>query len=163
MTNLIENFPEILTSCSFYIELKLDGSQEPVDGYFLECKGFKVTQEVAEFCEVTPQRWGKAKYGQVFRTKIPGNLKANNIILRRGMTASATLWKWFDSVSEGNWGKQIRNGALNIYDQSREVKAIFQFRGAFPVSYIVSDLNSSSTDIEIEEMEIAVDKLIRQK
>jgi phage tail-like protein len=163
MPNLIQNFPEILTSCSFYIELKLDGSQDPVDGYFMECKGFKSTQEVADFCEVTPRRWGKAKSGLVFRTKVPGNLKTNNIILRRGMTTSTTLWKWFNSVSEGNWAKQIRDGALNIYDQSREVQAIFKFRGAFPISYIASDLNASSADILIEEMEIAVENFSRQK
>lgn len=163
MPNLIQNFPEILTNCRFYIELKLDGSQEPVDGYFMECKGFKASQEIAEFCEVTPKRWGKAKSGLVFRTKVPGNLKTNNIVLRRGMTASTTLWKWFDSVSEGNWAKQIRDGALNIYDQSGEVQAIFKFRGAFPISYTASDLNSGSSDIEIEEMEIAVEKITRQK
>ncbi len=61
MPNLINNFPEILTNSRFYVELKLDGSQDPVDAYFMDCKGFKRTQDVVEVCEVTPQRWGKAK------------------------------------------------------------------------------------------------------
>ena len=162
MPNLINNFPEVLTNSRFYIELKLDGSEESVDGYFMECKGFKVTQEVVDICEVTPRRWGVANTGQVIRTKIPGNVKTNNITLRRGMTKSTTLWKWFKTVQEGNWAKQLSNGSLSIYDQAGTQQAIFQFTGAFPVSYVAGDLNSSSNDVEIEEMEIAVESFIRQ-
>ena len=163
MSNLINNFPEILTNNRFFIELKLEGSQEPVDAYFMDCKGFKNSQDVIEVCEVTPQRWGAAKFGQVVRTKVPGNVKTNNITLRRGMTKSATMWKWFEAVQEGNWAKQRRDGSLSIYDQASQPQAIFQFLGAWPVSYVVSDLSSASGDVEIEEMEIAVESFTRQQ
>jgi phage tail-like protein len=162
MTNLINNFPEILTASRFYIELKLDGSQDPVDAYFMECKGFKTTQDVVEVCEVTPQRWGKAKSGQVVLTKVPGNVKTNNITLRRGLTKSTTLWQWFAAVQEGNWSQKRRDGSLTVYDQGGNPQAIFQFQGAWPISYIASDLSSSSNDLEIEEMEIAVEMFSRQ-
>jgi hypothetical protein len=33
------DFPEILTNSRFYLELKLDGSKDSVDGYFMECQG----------------------------------------------------------------------------------------------------------------------------
>lgn len=162
MSNLINDFPEILTNSRFYIELSLDGSEQPVDGYFMECKGFKISQEVIDICEVTSQRWGAAKKGKIIRTKIPGNVKTNNITLRRGMTKSKTLWKWFEAVQEGNWAKQLRSGSLNIYDQSGTQQARFEFKGAFPVSYIASDVNSNSNDLEIEEMEIAIETFTRQ-
>ena len=99
---------EILTTNRFYLELKLDGSVEPVDAYFMECQGFKRTQEVIEVCEVTPQKWGKAgtTAGRVVRTKVPGNVKSNNLILRRGMTSSITVWNWFNEVEQGGWAKQ---------------------------------------------------------
>lgn len=163
MANLINDFPEILTNCRFYIELKLEGSQEPVDAYFMDCKGFKRTQDVIEVTEVTPHRWGAAKMGQVVCTKVPGNVKTNNITLCRGMTKSTTLWKWFEAVQEGNWAKQRRDGSLTIYDQSNSSQAIFQFQGAWPISYIVSDLSSAGGDSEIEEMEIAVEMFARQQ
>ena len=163
MPNLINNVPEILTNSRFYIELKLDGSSEPVDAYFMECKGFKRNQDIVEICEVSAQRWGQAKTGQVVCTKVPGNVKTNNITLLRGMSKSTSLWKWFEAVQEGNWAKQLRDGSLNIYDQAGDEQAIFQFRGAWPVSYIASDLSSSSTDLEIEEMEIAVEMFTREK
>lgn len=160
---MVNNFPELLINSRFYIELKLDGSQEPVDAYFMECKGFKHSQEVIEVCEVTAQQWGKAKRGYIVRTKVPGNVKTNNITLRRGMTQSNTLWKWFEEVQKGNWDQQRRDGSITIYDQAASPQARFQFQGAWPVSYIVSDLSSSGTDLEIEEMEIAIEKFTRQQ
>lgn len=161
MPNLIENFPEILTSCRFYLELSLDGSETPVDAYFMECKGFKRTQEIIEACEVTPQKWGNAKSGLVVRSKIPGNVKTNNITLRRGMTRSTTLWKWFESVQTGNWAKQRRAGSLTIYDQQGIAQAIFQFQGAWLSGYSLSDFSAGSNDIEIEDLEMAIESFTR--
>ncbi|MBW4507253.1 MAG: phage tail protein [Scytonematopsis contorta HA4267-MV1] len=154
--------PEILTSCRFYLELVLNDSKIPgIDAYFMECKGFKRNFDVIDACEVTPQKWAKASSGLVVRTKIPGNAKTNNIILRRGMTNSTTLWKWFAAVESGKWAEELRDGSLTICDQAGQAQAIFQFRGAFPISYIVSDFNAGSNDIEIEEMEMAVEMFER--
>jgi phage tail-like protein len=157
METITPNMPEILTTCRFYLELILADSHVPgVDAYFMECKGFKRTQDVIEVCEVLPQVWGNAKSGQMVRTKVPGNIKTNNITLRRGMTRSMVLWKWFEAVEEGKWAQQLKNGSLTIYNQAAEAQAIFQFTEAWPVSYIAADVNASSNDIEIEEIELAV-------
>lgn len=159
--------PEILTSCRFYLELKLNGSQEPIDAYFMECKGFKQSQEVIELCEVTPQKWGSAKpgpkRGRVVRTKIPGNVKSTNLVLRRGMTCSTTLWNWFKAVQEGNWHNQRLDGSLSIYDQNGTIQARFEFSGAWPTSYTLSDVNASSSDLEIEELEVAFEEFTRSQ
>ncbi|MCY7279095.1 MAG: phage tail protein [Phormidesmis sp. CAN_BIN44] len=109
-----------------------------------------------EACEVTAQQWGAAKSGLVVRTKIPGNVKTNNVTLRRGMTRSTTLWKWFESVQRGNWAKQQRDGSLTIYNQQSVAQAVFQFQSAWPISYSLTDLSAGSNDIEIEEMELAI-------
>ena len=126
MPNLINHFPEILTTCRFYLELKLDGSQDPVDAYFMECKGLKRSQAAIEVCEVSPRQWGKAKSGYLAHIKLPGNVKTSNLTLRRGMTQSKTLWNWFEAVQEGNWAKQLRDGSLTIYDQMGNAQALFQ-------------------------------------
>ena len=149
------NPPEILTASRFYLELSLDGSNQAVDGIFMDCKGFKCSQEVIEVCEVTPNQWGKAQKGMVMRTKIPGNVKINNIVLRRGLISSLALWKWFEEIQTGNWAKQRRDGSLQIYDQKGESQARFQFLNGWATSYSLSDLSASSTDHEIEELEIA--------
>ncbi|MGF1499439.1 MAG: phage tail protein [Elainellaceae cyanobacterium] len=154
-------FSELLTASKFYLELRLDGSNDNVDATFLECQGFKRSQEAIEIAEATSRNWGKAKYGQVLRTKLPGNSKVENIILRRGMTSSTTLWKWFADVESGKWANQVRDGSLVIYDQSGTEQVRFNFQGAWPVRYSASDVNAQSSDIEIEELEISIDSLVR--
>lgn len=152
---LKENLAEILTASRFYVGLSLDGSLEPIDAYFMECKGFKYAQNVIELAEVFPQPWGKAKYGRVARTKIPGNVKVNNITLRRGLSSSMTMWNWIKAVQQGKWAEQFRNGALTLYRQDGQEGARFVFEGAWPASYTVGDSVVSSSDLAFEELELA--------
>lgn len=153
---------EILTAHRFYLELQLDGFSDQVDGIFLECQGFKRTQEPIEICEVTPQQWGIAQAkGLAVRTKLPGNVKSGNITLRRGMTTSTTLWNWFEQVQAGNWAKQRKVASLTIYDQAATMQARFELTGAWPASYKVADVGARSTDIEIEEVEVAFEEFKR--
>jgi phage tail-like protein len=154
---------ELLSSARFYLEITLAGSQDEIDGYFMDCQGFKRSQEIITACEVTPQKWGSqnTKVGRVVRTKLPGNVKSENIILKRGLNISDTLWRWFKAVEEGKWGDQRRDGDITLYDQKAEAKARFRFFRAWPSSYKISDLKASSTDFEIEELELAVEEFIR--
>lgn len=163
MASPAQDLPEILTSCRFYLTLGLTDPPESIDAYFMECKGFKTTQEVVEICEVTPQKWGKngQTAGRVVRTKIPGNVKNNNITLRRGMTRSRSLWEWFEAVQRGNWASDRKQVCLTIYNQKSEAQARFFLSGAWPTSYILSDVNSSSNEIEIEELELAFEEFVR--
>lgn len=156
---------EILTAHRFYLGLELDGSMDRVDGIFLECRGFQRTQEVIEVCEVTGQLWGaegKSK-GRVVRTKIPGNVKSGNLTLRRGMTFSTTFWKWFQQVQDGHWGKQRKDSSLVIYDQASIEVARFNLFRAWPTSYKITDVNARSSEIEVEELEIAYEEFQRVK
>ncbi|NET11363.1 MAG: phage tail protein [Merismopedia sp. SIO2A8] len=175
---------EILTSTRFFVGIQLDGSKEPIDGYFMECQGFKQSQQPIEVVEVFPRSWGRnaqATKGRVVRTKVPGNLKTENITLRRGMTISMTFWDWFQTVSEGEWGGDNRSysdvgggasggkkgqrydGRLVIYDQSATERARFAFEGAWPVSYKISDVKAGNNEFEIEEVELAIDSFRRVK
>ncbi|XWK89419.1 MAG: phage tail protein [Phormidium sp.] len=161
---IVTNFPEILTKAKFYLELKLDGSDDSVDGYFMECSGFKATQEVMEICEVTPQKWGSqgTSKGRIVRTKIPGNMTYTNMTLRRGLTVSMTFWNWLQTVQDGNWAKQRRDGSLVIYNQAAEEQFRFEFKRAWPVGYTISDLDVAGSDFEIEEVEVTVEELTRR-
>jgi phage tail-like protein len=155
---------EILTASSFYIELKLDGSNDNIDGIFLECQGFQRTQPVIEICEVTSQIWGSQKNkGRVVRTKLPGNDRSGNITLKRGMTSSVVLWEWFQKVQQGKWKEQRQMISLNICTNARTVNGKYQLDGAWPTNYKVADLNASSTDFAIEELEIAFEEFKRVK
>lgn len=103
---------------------------------------FKRTQDAIEICEVTPNKWGRADKGLVVRTKIPGNVKSGNLVLRRGMTSSITLWNWFQAVQSGKWATQRKNAALTIYDQAGKEQARFELTGAWPASYKLADVSA---------------------
>jgi phage tail-like protein len=158
---------EFLTNSRFFVEIKFADSKQEIDGYFMECQGFKRSQDVITATEVTPQKWGSkdadAKWGRVLRTKLPGNSKCENIILKRGLCISDTFWRWFIGVEEGEWGGKQRqeNIFLIIYDQKAESRARFCCSRAWPVSYKISDLKSSGTEFELEEIELAVEDFFR--
>ncbi|MGK7910514.1 MAG: phage tail protein [Synechococcus sp.] len=156
-------YPEILTTSRFYIELKLDGSTDSIDAVFKECSGFQRSQDAIEMCEVTPQLWGKRGKtpGRFVRTKLPGNASVSNLTLKRGLTVSETLWNWMQAVEDGDWAEQRRDGAVVVYDQSSTEKFRFEFERAWPVSYSISDLDVTSGDHNIEQLEIAVENLKR--
>jgi len=158
---LKENLAEILTVSRFYVELKLKGSSDSVDAYFMECKGFKYTQNMIEIAEVFPQNWGKATRGRVIRTKMPGNEKVNNINLRRGLSSSMTLWKWIEEVQSGNWAANCYDGSLTIYRQNATEGSRFNFTGAWPISYSIADSVVSGSELAFEELELAVETFKR--
>lgn len=162
---MVPQFPELLASSRFYLELQLAGSVDAVDAYFMECKGFKSSQEVIEISEVTPQLWGKdgKSRGRIVRTKIPGNVTYNNLIFRRGLTVSMTVWNWLEEIQEGSWAAKRRDGSLTIYDTEAKAQFRFEFKRAWPVSYSIGDVSVSSGELEIEELEVAVEELKRVK
>ncbi|HLP88498.1 MAG TPA: phage tail protein [Nostocaceae cyanobacterium] len=147
------SLPEILTNSKFYLELILEGSQE-IDGYFMDCQGFNVKQDPIEIAEVT-------KGGVVVRTKIPGNVKVGNITLKRGLSISQTMWKWFENVQNKQWGQKRKDGFLVIYDQGAREAARYDFKRAWPTSYKIGDLKAAGNEFQIEELELVVEELIR--
>jgi|JFJP01.1.fsa_nt_gi phage tail-like protein len=154
---------EILSTSNFYIEITLQGSLEKIDGYFMECSGLSRSQEVIEIVEVTPQIWGRngTTKGRVIRTKIPGNVKSDNITLKQGLNISMTMWKWLKAVEDGNWSKQLRDGDITVYDQSATEKARFRFNGAWPVRYKISDFKADGGEFAVTEVELSVTDFLR--
>lgn len=145
---------EILTTSRFYVGLFLDGSDDAVDGYFQECKGIKVSQDVIECPEVVPLAWGNASHGQFSNVKIPGNLKLSNITLVRSLRSSQTLWNWLSSVQQGNWASQRRDGSIVVYRQDASEGARFVFEKAWPSGYKCSDVKATGAELAVEELEI---------
>ena len=157
-TNL--SLPEILTVSRFYIELQLQNSTES-DGYFMECSGFKYSQELIEFNEVFPQKIGVKTIGQVRTSKIPGNYTVDNITLKRGMNCSMTLWKWIKNTQERQWANNCLDGSLVIYKQNGVEGARFDFFNAFPVSYSIAGVDVAGGDLAFEELELACENFKR--
>ena len=162
-SNSTTTFYEYLTASRFYVELHLNNSIADVDGLFMECKGLKYYQDTIEFAESFPESWGRngPSVGRIHRSKIPGLEKVDNISLRRGVSASETLWDWIEAVQDGGWAQACKDGSLTLYRQDGSVGARFQFEAAWPVSYTISDSMVSGTDLAFEDLEIACESLRR--
>ena len=146
--------PTLLMASGFSITLQLDGSKDSLDGVFMGCDGFDFTQDVIEFREVTNERWGNASKGRSRLTKLPGNVSGGNLTLRRGMTISKSFWLWFSKVQKGSWFEQRKTLTIN-FNGARKVQAAFRFTQAWPVRYRIGEMETSTSDVEIEEIEIA--------
>ena len=152
---------EYLSSYRFSLQLYIDDRNDREDVTFRECIGLELAQDSIGIYEVTPQRWASASFGKVVRTKIPGNIKVENLIFRRGMTNSTTLWNWIEAVYSGKWSQQRRDGSLTVFDQAGYAQLRLDISGAWPVRYQAADVNSESDEIEIEELEVAFDMIER--
>ena len=152
---------EYLPSYRFILQLNIDGNNQREDVTFQECIGLELAQDLISIYEVTPQKWAIANVGRVVRTKIPGNIKVENLIFRRGMTTSITLWNWIEAVYSGRWSQQRRDGSLTVFDQAGLPRLRLDILGAWPVRYQAADVHSAGEAIEIEELEVAFDMMER--
>lgn len=152
---------EYLPSYRFILQMNVDGNNEREDATFQECIGLELAQDLISIYEVTPQRWARASFGKVVRTKIPGNIKVENLIFRRGMTTSVILWNWIETVYSGEWSQQRRDGSLTVFDQAGVARFRLDILGAWPVRYQAADVHSAGEAIEIEELEVAFDMIER--
>lgn len=157
----LNNVLEYLPSYRFMLQMDIDGGNSRESLTFRECIGLELAQDLISIYEVTPQQWAIANLGRVVRTKIPGNIKVENLIFRRGMTNSETLWNWIEAVYSGGWSQQRRDGSLAIYDQAGVAQLRLDIIGAWPVRYQAADVRSDGDLIEIEELEVAFDMIER--
>jgi len=91
--------------------------------------------------------------------KIPGLAHYDNVTLRRGLTGSMTLYNWINDVRNGNVNAR-RTVVISL--QSEDMTAIvFTWRlfRAWPVRYGFDNLNAKGTDVAIEELVLAYDRL----
>lgn len=152
---------EYLPSYRFILQMNIDGNNQREDITFKECLGLELAQDLISIYEVTPQKWALANFGRVIRTKIPGNIRVESLTFRRGMTSSATLWNWIETVYSGRWSQQRRDGSLTVFDQAGTAQFRLDILGAWPIRYKAADVNSAGEEIEIEELEVAFDMIER--
>jgi phage tail-like protein len=129
----------------FHFSLDIGGV---IAGYFTECSGIGSEHEVVEHKVTTPD-------GHQVIKKIPGRLKWENIVLKRGITSSMDIWDWRKQVEDGQVEQSRRNGSIVMYDQELRPIAQWDFQRAWPVKVSGPQPKTDSNDIGIEEVTIA--------
>lgn len=125
-----------------YFSLLIDGTEV---AHFQECSGLKSTATVFEIEEggmngITHKR--------------PGQSRWENIVLRYATNASVELVSWRDSWLRDGY-TQRKSGSIIIRDMSGNAIRTFSFTRAWPVSWEGPQLNSGSSELAVETIEIA--------
>ena len=121
--------------------------QGEVVGAFKECTGLGSENEVVEY-KASGQK------GEFVIHKVPGRMKWNNIVLKRGITDAMDMWKWRKLIEEGNVETARKNGSIIMYDTTAKEIARWNFVRAWPSKLTGPTANAGSNEVGIEEMEI---------
>jgi phage tail-like protein len=142
---------DLFGAYNFLLEIQgVISDTKVIVGGFKSVSGMDSETEVIEF---------KQGNDTVVRKK-PGRTTYANIVLERGYTATDDLWQWRKNIEDGKIDR--RSGSVIILDQdgSTEV-ARYNFYEGWPCKWNVPDMNSDSSAMAIEKVEISVEKVER--
>jgi phage tail-like protein len=115
-------------------------------GAFAECTGLEATMEPKVIKE------GGHNYGVAQRV---GPVTFATVILKRGMTTTRDLWRWFELVSDGSKYAYRLAATITIFDTAGQSVLAWQLTKALPTKFKSADLNGKATEVGIEELHMA--------
>lgn len=136
----------------FHVEFQTDklttGGGEKIrlcSGAFSECTGLEASMEPKVIKE------GGRNYGDAQRS---GPVTFSTVILKRGMTTTRDLWKWFELVTSKN-GYAYRLAAIvKMYNNQGQERLAWKLEKTLPVKFKVADLNAKGSEVAIEELHL---------
>ena len=142
---------ELYGGYNFLLEVSgITPDQKTIIGGFKTMSGMDSETEVIEF---------KQGNDKVVRKK-PGRTTYANISLERGFTASNDLWTWRKNIEDGVIDR--RSGTITVLDQDMTtIVAQYNFYEGWPCKWHVPEMDSESSSMAIEKIEIAVEKVER--
>jgi phage tail-like protein len=84
--------------------------------------------------------------------KLPGMHKYSPITLKRGITDSDELWKWYRTVLDGK--HERKNGSIILLDETGQEKIRWNFINAWPSKWTGPSFNATSNQVAVESLEI---------
>jgi phage tail-like protein len=84
---------------------------------------------------------------------LPGRVEYGPLILRRGFAGDASLFEWWQAVSQGALDR--RNVAVILLDEQGQDVARWHLRRAWPTKYAAPSLNALGNEVAIETLELA--------
>ena len=126
----------------FNFVIEIDGV---VKGGFTEASGLTTDTNIIEYRE------GNEPHETT--RKLPGLMKYNNIMLKRGWTRDKSLWEWRKKVIEGK--TQRTSGSIVLLDEARNEALRWNFREGWPSKWEGPGLNGKTSEVAVETLEIA--------
>jgi phage tail-like protein len=138
------------TQFNFLVDLGTGITDGPEAG-FQEVSGIGMEVEVIEY------RNGNAKENHV--TKLTGLSKYPNVTLKRGLIGSLSLYQWIDQIRNGDPGG-LRTVVIQLQNEDHtQVVYAWKLLRARIVKHVSGPLNGKGTDVAMEEMVLAYERL----
>lgn len=111
---------------------------------FSECSGLTSDTNIIDYRE------GNEKH--LTPRRLPGLMKYNNVVLKRGYTADKKLWVWRQTVIDGQVVRTT--GSIMLLDDARNVALTWSFREGWPCKLEGPALNGKTSEVAVETLEI---------
>lgn len=129
--------------------IEIDGV---IAGAFRTCGGLRSETEIFEYAEGGDN--GATR-------KLPGPTKIGNITLRKGLIDSGALWSWREAFVRAEGPMRRRSGSIILCDDDGNELIRWNFHGAWPVRWEGPELDARSSEVAVEVLEIAPERLER--
>ena len=136
---------------NFLVDLKSDGDTASVDAGFQEMSNVGMEVTVAEY------RTGNAKENGVMKVTLLN--KATDVTLKRGIIGSSTLYDWLNQIRNGDEGA-LRTVRVHLMSEDHaQTIATWSLLRARIIKYISGPFNAKGTDVAMEELTLAYERL----
>ena len=87
--------------------------------------------------------------------QLPGRVKSGKITLKRGITTSSDMLKWYMNISQGKISDNQSKISVVMYDSLSESVMRWNFEGAFPSKWTGPSFTAGSNQVAIETLELS--------
>jgi phage tail-like protein len=138
-----------LVGFQFRIEIDGGGAEFKTEdaAYFIEVSGLGSEHEVVEYTGVDEQ-------GNPVVQKVPGRLKWEDVVLKRGITSSLAIWDWRKKAEDGKMNDARAAVSIIMMDTDGTDVARWDLTNAWPSKVSGPAPKSDSNEFAIEEMTI---------
>jgi phage tail-like protein len=127
------------------------GDTDGVEAGFQECSPIAMEVVVAEY------RNGNEKTNSV--RKITGLNKVSDVTLKRGVIGSVNLYDWINAVRNGD-ANALRTVRISLQSEDHtSIVMTWVLERARPVKYVAGPFDAKGTDVAMEELTLAYERL----
>ncbi|GAA3655717.1 phage tail-like protein [Lentzea atacamensis] len=141
--------PDLDTSVGHSFGLEVDGITIK---QISEVTGLKMEQDVIEL----KQNMADGKY--VIK-KLPGRMKAGEVVFTRGLTADNSFEKWVKDSRFGKMGSARKNGVVVVYDYEGQAIKRYKIMRAWPKALEIGTLKAGDTSVLTEKLTVTYEEM----
>jgi phage tail-like protein len=111
--------------------------------------------------EINVAEYRAGNWSENSSRKIYGTYKGTDVTLKRGLIGARDLFDWVQKVREGQQGETVRRTVtITLQSEDRqETAASWKLFRAFPTKYTAPTLSGNGTDLAIEELTLACERI----